>query len=683
MWVEAGRLHRALLVIAASLCLGPPGFAVDQVRAPSRKPAAPAPAYGADAEVHPGYTSGAKNLTPEEVIGRDTWYFWTGGDQFFWRKVTLMTGQLAKQFKEKAPEANTDGTLDLLQYIDSRRRGRRFRELGVINDPGCRQAAHPDAYGLWIDECDGAYVPAFPGEAPGVMGRPSGIMGLRVFDNPEFDGVARTRWDAEQYRKDPAAMVPPYLVGMSCGVCHIGLNPINPPEDPEKPRWENLAPAIGNQYFDEGKLFNQTMSPRDFRWQVASHQPPGTSDTSRVATDHINNANAINSIFNLAARPRVPEVMNDGRTELVPHILKDGADSTGVARASLRVYVNIGMCSDYWLTLHDPISGYAQGQKPFDIETARKECTGDFWNRTERLMKYAEAFLKTQRPFHLAQAPGGAGRISEASVLKRGAQAFARECSRCHSSKPEPPELAGNPNALAEWYVSEEFRRDNFLSDDQRHPITEIGTSFARAMASNATTGHVWEQFSSRTYKELPSPGEVKSLYDPLHSGKTLSFEIPGGGRGYYRTPSLISAWATAPFFHNNSLGIYTRDPSVSGRLTAYMDAMEKLLWPEKRLGVQSIPVTSVDSVMVASTGDVLKVPANTPVDLVARIDPHILPTSRIGRWFMRHLPQSLLFNRMLKENLAPDFIEDKGHPFGSTLSDEDKRALIEYVKTL
>ncbi len=32
--------------------------------------------------------------------------------------------------------------------------------------------------------------------------------------------------------------------------------------------------------------------------------------------------------------------------------------------------------------------------------------------------------------------------------------------------------------------------------------------------------------------------------------------------------------------------------------------------------------------------------------------------------------------------NSCPDFIEDKGHYFGTDLPDADKRALIEYIKT-
>jgi hypothetical protein len=36
---------------------------------------------------------------------------------------------------------------------------------------------------------------------------------------------------------------------------------------------------------------------------------------------------------------------------------------------------------------------------------------------------------------------------------------------------------------------------------------------------------------------------------------------------------------------------------------------------------------------------------------------------------------------KMLEVSLCPDFIEDRGHTFGRDLSDQDKRALIEYMK--
>jgi hypothetical protein len=40
------------------------------------------------------------------------------------------------------------------------------------------------------------------------------------------------------------------------------------------------------------------------------------------------------------------------------------------------------------------------------------------------------------------------------------------------------------------------------------------------------------------------------------------------------------------------------------------------------------------------------------------------------------------LVPELIAANKCPDFIEDKGHYFGTDLADNDKRALIEYLKT-
>ena len=605
---------------------------------------------------------GGRYLTPQQHDGRDTWYFWTGGNQKFWPRMAELT----------------DGHVDLLNYVDSRRHGRRFRELGAITEPGCEAAKAPDAHGLWLDECTPA------GALPPEFGKPAGIVGLRRFDNPKFDPA---KWDAQRYYANPKGMEPPYLIGMACGFCHIGFNPLNPPVDPERPRWSNLSPAIGNLFWREGRLFNVKMSPRDFRWHVGNRQPPGTSDTSRFATDHINNPNAINPIFNLAFRPTHEERMRDGSMRPVFHILKDGADSVGVAGASLRVYVNIGMCSDYTLTLLDPVSGQARPQQPFDMDTARATCAD--WRATEARMEAAEAFLKTIGPMRLADAPGGARHLTtDADLLRRGKLAFADHCARCHSSKRPPQDVASDPSRLAEWYRASvqapDFLDENFLSDDARYPVTEIGTNVARAIGTNAARGHLWEQFSSETYKSLKAVGKVPRLYNPRKPEKPIDdFEIGPGGGGYYRTPSLVAVWATAPYLHNNMLGTFVPDPSVDARVVAAMDGLEKLLWPERRLGVQSMAVTSVDSELtVPERKQTVKVPAGTPVDLIARVDPTLTPRIIRNRVVLNLLSDDALFRGFWRNNRAPDFILDRGHTFGSGLPDEDKRALIEFLKT-
>ena len=598
-------------------------------------------------------------LTDDQRAGRDTWYFWTAGNEKFW---VTMAGL-------------PDTHVNLLSYVDSRLHGRRFSTLGAITQPGCRAATGPDQYGLWMDQCEQPAVPGIPGE-------PSGIVGLRRFPNPDFDPA---KWNAETYLKQPGPMQPPYRIGMACGFCHVGFNPLNPPENPEAPRWENLSGAIGNQFWEEGRLFNLQLPATDFRWHVGNRQPAGTSDTSRFATDHINNPNAINSIFNLEYRPTHAETMRDGTTRQVHHILKEGADSVGVAGASLRVYVNIGMCSSYWLTLHDPVNGRTR-QKPFEMDYARKNCPE--WVATEARMANAEAFLKTIAPMPLAKAPRGPVYLTAApDTLRRGKVAFADKCARCHSSKAVPADIANDKAKADAWYresvLADDFLDKNFLSDDRRYPVSVLGTNIARAAGTNAMQGQVWDQFSSRTYKDLPAIGKLSGLYNPQKPSEPLEFELKGGGRGYYRTPTLISMWATAPYLHNNTLGTYIKDPSVEGRMLAFQDAVEKLLWPERRLGVQSIIVTSIDTILrIPNRDEPLRIPAGTPIDLIARVDPRETSEIARSRLVLNLLSDERLFNGLVKRNQAPDFVLDKGHLFGTELPDQDKRALIEFLKT-
>ncbi len=614
------------------------------------------------------------NLTEKEKRGLQTWYFWTGGNEKFFRRLAQITHGEADFLSLFDARPDSDTVDEASHY----QRNQRFQKIGAINDPGCTSATEPDEYGFWLDKCD---------KDPNA----AGVMGARKFPNPNFDPE---KWDIAQYYAPGEAkskIEPPYRIGISCAVCHISFDPRKPPKDPENPKWENLAAAIGNQYLREGQLFGATLPDEDFRKQLLNSQPPGTSDTSRIATDHIDNPNVINSIFNLPDRPRYEEVMNDGTTKKVPHILKDGADSVGIALASERVYINIGSCSDYWLTLHDPLLG-RKAQKPFNIDTARKEC--ELWPKTEARMADAEAFLNTIKPMYLKDAPGGEAYLTkDREVLTRGKKVFAETCATCHSSKQPPAEIAVNPEQAKQWYresvLSSDFLEHNFLSDDKRKPITEIGTNAARAFGTNAKKGDVWEEFSSKTYKELPSPGKL-TLENPFDENKPLELDIPPGGNGYYRTPSLISVWSSAPLLHNNSVGKFNGDPSVVGRMEAFNDAIEKLLWPEKRDRI--IKRTDRDSHLEIGK---LKadVPKGTPIKLLANLDPRETPrilqrklNSELGgkvlSSLVRFIPDDVLTPLLLKSNQVPDFIENRGHEFGSDLPDEDKRALIEFLKT-
>jgi len=644
------------------------------------------------------YQSGYYALAPdEERQGRDTWYFWTGGetndagevvgDQTLWRKLAIQS----------------HGTFDLLQSLDSRYHDERFKRFGVINDPDCRKTSKPDRYGLYLDECDSPDIPETP-----QMGAPTGVIGLRRFNNPKFDEKA---WNLEKYLRDPASVEPPYLIGVACAFCHASFNPQHPPANPEKPEWRNIHPGIGNQYLRE-QIFNTAkypesrgLKPNDFRWQVANAQPPGTSETSQVATDHINNPGSINNIANSNLRPTHSETTADGVTREVFNVIKDGADSVGaaclsdpkeqagkndMACAAMRGYINIGVCGDYWITLHDPVYGLKQKQKPFHPAEARKASRPcrDAWNATEKRLPGLEAFLRSLKSLPLVDADNAAAYIPTDKVqLARGKMVFAEQCARCHSSRAFSER---EPNPTVDWYRSitdsKDFVSGDFLSDDERHPVSEIGTNSERAMASNAMAGHIWEDFSSEDYKHLP-PVTVSQLVNPLDTRTNLPAFEATGGRGYYRTPTLANVWATAPFLHNNSVGIFNNDPSVAGRMAAYEDGMEKMLWPEKRLGLAGIQRTTQASAFYFDEGGYACIARNTSIDLIANVDgamPALFRRDNLLTRALCHFMGSGRLNSLfLRHNNAPDFVEDRGHTYGASLTDADKRALIEYMKLL
>lgn len=655
---------------------------------------------------------GGRPMDEDQRKGRNTWLLWTAGDQVFWDGIAQ----------------HGFGISDLLKVIDSRHHKTRFEELGVINQPGFEQATKPDEFGLWLDTG-----PQEPVVDPAVYGRPSGIVGLRIYPNPKFDSKARKRWDPARYFNDPSyyddpRLVRPYIVGMACGFCHVSFNPERPPKDPEKPEWENLSSTIANQYLNSGAVFGNGAPPDSFAYQIFRSWRRGTVDTSFLATDNLNNPGKINPIFAIPARLTVAhqEDIAGGAMDFpgeqnrmaVPHVLKDGADSIGLVGALSRVYVSIGEFSQLWLRDHNVLVGGIP-QKPFSVRQAQQNST--YWQATAQRVPNLAKFLMQMTGPRLQDAPGGSAFLTrDAKQLQRGKIVFADNCARCHSSKQPPAGSATTPQQYQEWMRREvqkpDFLTNNFLSTEQRIPVNIVGTNAARALATNAMRGHIWDNFSSETYKTLPSVGDIE-VQDP-RDGSTYNFHVPAGGPGYYRVPSLIGVWAIAPLLHNGSIGTYTGDPSVAGRMKAFNDAMTQLLWPENRRGAASIARTTAESYIDIPASYLPKelqpltkngflrigpIPAGTPVDLLANADLNLSSRDKtldriklilklqddLANIQLRHMNEEQarqlfqnLIPDLLKISNCPDFVLDRGHYFGTKLSDQDKRALIEFIKT-
>ena len=90
-------------------------------------------------------------------------------------------------------------------------------------------------------------------------------------------------------------------------------------------------------------------------------------------------------------------------------------------------------------------------------------------------------------------------------------------------------------------------------------------------------------------------------------------------------------------------------------------------------------------------------VPKGTPISLIGNLEPDLgdivaikaalgvaflkIKTDNLsGEQAMAELTKAV--PKLLAANKCPDFITDKGHYYGTQLPDEDKRALIEYMKT-
>jgi hypothetical protein len=581
---------------------------------------------------------GEENLSHSEKVGREVWYKATAGNDRFHTYV----------FQQRI------GVLiDWFRVLRSDARGDRFKAWGLMNDPdcctpgseGCPAKSMEETYGFdWCpgDEillqyvgkngfrdpaCDLKDVAVSESDPHGPkdqrqspcdlkFGGSTGALGLRKFPNPKFNpgawkklnGGSLGTWegfnkklssraelsDAGVSHLADGSIEPPFLIGMACGACHISFNPANPPEDTANPKWENLLGAIGNQYARFSEIMGSGMPDNSLEWQVFAHARPGTTDTSAVPTDQVNNPGTMNALLNIKQRPvfENEEVIKwrkvssceanepedtcwcePGRDnkcwrhglqkETVHHILKGGGDSTGAHEAVQRVYINIGSCSEECWVNHltdlrqiDPTQRNF-GQTPFDIGQCRRDCA-NFRAVEDRLPDIVNFLLSgnagandlvearrnqiqkqnANAKYDLDDLVDELNKEFGTNAVERGRVVFLDNCARCHSST-----AGDNPAANHDFYKvnAETGQREDWLGNDKPTKVSEVGTYTCRALHSNHMEGHVWQGYGSETYRAKPADDNIR--------------EPNGGGRGYYRNISLLNLWAHAPFMHNNAIG--------------------------------------------------------------------------------------------------------------------------------
>ena len=593
-------------------------------------PVAPPPDV-APSHTDAGFHAAAAGLSPSARAGREIWFKATAGNA---------------RFHTYTFQQRVTALIDWFGVLRGDRREDRFKTWGLINDPGCCTPgsagcpvqSYEDTYGFdWCpgddqllnfvgkpgyrdpacDFMDASAVDTDPeGHRSGredscnlAFGTSAGALGFRKFPNPRFDAAAWKQlngslgtWEGYSRRlsDDPkradyrmrkladGAVEPPFLIGTACASCHVAFDPAKPPADPAHPQWENLSGLVGNQYIRISEILISGMPHDDLLWQTFAHARPGTSDTSAIPNDQVNNAGTINALINTAQRPTFAgESVNRWRkvaecpagaaesacwcepgkpgkcwakgvaTETVHHILKDGSDSIGALGAIQRVYFNIGSCAEQCWLNHltdlrqmDP-NGRNFGQTPFDIGQCRRDCP-NFRAIEDRLPNMLDFFLTAPegqaRDLHQARANERAAPYTPddltheleqnfgAGAVARGQQVFATNCAQCHSSN-KPPFEAVDFRALD----SATGLRADWLGNDVPTPVSEVGTDRCRALHSNHMQGHVWEQFANADYHARKPVAGILEPHD--------------GGRGYYRNISLLNLWAHAPFLHNNAVG--------------------------------------------------------------------------------------------------------------------------------
>lgn len=165
------------------------------------------------------------------------------------------------------------------------------------------------------------------------------------------------------------------------------------------------------------------------------------------------------------------------------------------------------------------------------------------------------------------------------------------------------------------------------LSNDEVNSLVSSGvnaTNACRAKTTNWLAGRIWGQFSSQVYKDRFAAGQ-----------------------NGYRTMPLSGIWATTPFLHNQSIG--TAPPADAApweRAAHYWDAMWELLSANRtpKVDVTPIPIGPF--------------PAGTPLRFIFST-----PNPATG------------------QALCMDFVENRGHYYGSNLSAIQKVALIYWLQ--
>ena len=270
-----------------------------------------------------------------EKLGRNTWMMWAGGNEGFWDWLSTTYGFIDLLKLVKTPREQRFAYGGLINEPGMERRGpdRFGLTLDVPTDPKiaawreqyirrafrldgtCSAAPGNASSGSYAPASTAAAYPApgptYPSHPPGtpaqgtdvhytgyglwdsgskdipppeVYGLSSGVVGLRLFPNPNFDEEACRKWSLKGTtirRRANANLVRPYRVGMACAFCHASWHPLNPPADMDRPQWANISGNIGAQYLQGARRVRQ--SAREGQLHLPPARQPAAGDHRHFA----------------------------------------------------------------------------------------------------------------------------------------------------------------------------------------------------------------------------------------------------------------------------------------------------------------------------------------------------------------------------------------------------------------
>ena len=304
-------------------------------------------------------------------------------------------------------------------------------------------------------------------------------------------------------------------------------------------------------------------------------------------------------------------------------------------------------------------------------------------------MEAAEAFLKTIGPMHLADAPGGARYLTRAASPRcaRARSVFAasaRSATRASSRR----RRSSDPGARKAWF--EEAVRQRRLP---RRTTSSPTTAATRCARSAPTSRGRWRPTrrratSGRSSRRRPTSScrpsaAITGLYNPRKPDEPLSVTVRAGRLLPHAVARVdvgdraVPAQQRARHLRQGPVGrrahgrVQRRRREAALAREAPGRAVDHRHQHAERAGGHRARQAGADAGRHAGRSDRARRP-----DAAAR-------RSCATASMLNLLSDETLFRGFLRNNVAPDFVLDRGHTFGAQLTDDDKRALIAYLKRM